>query len=85
VQNRLSDGLKLAIEQYFKSQPGLITLSDAVSYVKIETRTELPPKPIADAIARAAIAEGRSIHFDHQSQEAARRGGGSVTNPGAGH
>lgn len=78
MQNRLSDGLRFAIEQYFKSHSGLITLSEAVSYVKFETRTELPPKPIADAIARAAIAEGRSIHFDHQPQEAARRGGGSV-------
>jgi hypothetical protein len=66
----LSGEVKLAIEDYIHSQPGLITMSDAVAHVKNETRTELPPRPIADAIAQMAIAKGRSVHFDHLAREA---------------
>jgi hypothetical protein len=81
----LSGEVKLAIEHYIKSQPGLITLSDAVAHVKNKTRTDLPPRPIADAIAQLAIAKGRSVHFDHRAREATRHVGGSATAPGADH
>lgn len=70
---RLPERVQLAIDEYLRRQPGMITLSDAVDFVKATAATDLPPTPIREAIAEAAVAGGRSIHFDRLAPEAARQ------------
>jgi hypothetical protein len=76
MTTKLPKGVQLAIDEYLRCQPGLITLSDAVDFVKATAATDLPSTPIREAIAASAIAGGRSIHFDHLTHEAARQAAG---------
>jgi hypothetical protein len=73
MTTQLPVGVQLAIDEYLIRQPGLITMSDALAFVKATAATDLPPTPITEAIAASAIAGGRSIHFDRLPQEAARQ------------